>query len=1104
MQSLWAGRCRRVGFGASSDLRRALRAHVRLCLVVGALFIFLPLTPAVAFAGSYRAFGPEHYQVIGVPTPVTRTFAVQSPGSEFQIRIWNGGDNQQFQRVTSAIVVLNGVVVIRSADFASGGNPAIIVRPVAVQQGNEITVTLRGGIGSGITLAITGTDDLPPEIVFASPEDGDVIQTTQPAVLVEYQDNASGIDLESFALFLNGIEVTEDVVIAPGEAMFTPPTPLPLGENEVSATISDRAGNARSALVRFSIALPLPAPVLDPHARSTRDPVINIMGTALQAAEIEVAAGAGGIFEVAVENDRFSADVPLQINSVNDIVLTSIAADASRGPATTTQITNDQQPPNVFIDFPQDGDEVFESEIDVAGRVSDLLSGFDGLEVLVNGIPAIVDVGIGTNGTFLAEGVPLSKGTPTVLTAAATDVLGNSAQSSVTVSAIDIPPDLTRIAVVSGSGQVGPIHESLLEPLVARVTTGDGVPLAETLVQFKVVRSDGQLMFNPGGKGSTMIQVPTDAAGEARVFWRLGSDAGCGNNRLMVSAVDPTIVGSFEVCASATPGPAAQINVGSGNNQQLEVGASALQPLRAWVSDGCNGVAGANVLFRIVAGGGLIEGKGLITVATGPTGHAEVEFVAGGDPGNNVVQASIGEGPGQSANFVLHSIQRDPMQPTRFVSVVLDNASQPIEGATCNFIQAGQSLAETTSDAQGGFAFEGVPAGQSIVRVNGLTATAAGGQPVPSGSFPALSFDIVMVPNAENSLPRPVLLPRLNPNNARSYSTTKETELTVEGIEGLSMVVAPGSMSFFGVPMPDGTTIALNQVHHDDIPMPMPNGAAPPFAWTLQPAGAQFDPPIRITYPNMSSLAPGAIAYFLTFDHDTKRFEIVATGTATEDGLSVVSDPGSGLIEAGWGCNCPPYSVTGDCEKCPEVELSFMQPMGNPANPGEANEFNERAFSEGLPGILTVPCRATLSNGDPTRLRWRIGPIGGIAPRWTPSVPGDPEVGVGLQATATFEGLPARNDDFGLKTIRLTYEPVDLADCNIERTTTIEVFFPLLATNNPGPAPSNPPGDIQEEDVRFSFGSGPSGAHAPASAGASQWSVALDVIRATLLAIRSM
>jgi len=146
-----------------------------------------------------------------------------------------------------------------------------------------------------------------------------------------------------------------------------------------------------------------------------------------------------------------------------------------------------------------------------------------------------------------------------------------------------------------------------------------------------------------------------------------------------------------------------------------------------------------------------------------------------------------------------------------------------------------------------------------------------------------------------------------------------DVELTVEGIEGLRMLIKAGSLTRPDGTQPspeDPTVVALNQVHFDKVPMAMPDGASPPFAWTLQPGGAIFDPPVQIIYPNMSALPAGSIAYFLSFNHDTMKFEIVATGSVSDDGSEIVTDPGAGLTVAGWGCNCPPYSVTGDCENC--------------------------------------------------------------------------------------------------------------------------------------------------------------------------------------------
>ena len=214
------------------------------------------------------------------------------------------------------------------------------------------------------------------------------------------------------------------------------------------------------------------------------------------------------------------------------------------------------------------------------------------------------------------------------------------------------------------------------------------------------------------------------------------------------------------------------------------------------------------------------------------------------------------------------------------------------------------------------------PAGLAELAVEGETASAIGGVPIQPSQLrlPELHYELFLVAGAHNSLPRPVLLPRLNPANDVLYDGSSEVVLTVEGVAGVEMRVAAGTQ----VTLPDGSvvdasnpvTLSLNAVHVDEVPMPLPDGAASSFAWTLQPGGATFDPPVQVTLPNMSGLPAGAASYFLSFDHDTNQFEIVAPGAVSADGSVIVSDPGTGIAKAGWGGNCPPYSVTGSVERC--------------------------------------------------------------------------------------------------------------------------------------------------------------------------------------------
>ena len=656
-------------------------------------------------------------------------------------------------------------------------------------------------------------------------------------------------------------------------------------------------------------------PTLDPHPKTTSEPTITLTGRAPTDSSVEVSAP-DAVFVVDTSDGAFAADVPLRPNAANDIFLVAIASSGLRSATTMTSVVQDMIPPNLFIDFPDDGAEITTPTTDVAGRVGDVLSGFMGLEVTVNGAAAIVDVGIGTNGTFFLQSVPLAMGSPTVIEVVATDELGNSVTQQITVEFVEIPPDMPRMEVISGNAQTGAVAEVLADPIVVRVTHGDGSPFAGKIVNFDVARSDGLLSEEAEGDGVQMLQVRTDLAGEAGAFWQLGSDSGCGNNRVEVTST--SIAGTTFFCASASVSVATQLNIGSGNNQRIEAGATA-EPLVVWVNDGRNGVPGVPVIFNVVRGGGNVEGFAAVVAVSGLTGHASVRFVSGLNGGNNVVNATFPGNTGPPAAFSVFGILRAEAMPTIFGGLVIDNASRPIGGAECVLAVNGVPLPSTTTDVEGQFSFADVPPGPARLTVDGLVAFLLDGQSIPAGSFPALSYDTVIVPNATNSLPSPVQLPMLNPANAVEFDNTVAVELTVEEIDGLSMLVAAGSMTRADgtVPSPgDPAILTLNQVHADDIPMPIPDGASPPFAWTLQPAGAHFDPPIEITYPNMSGLAPGAIAYFLSFNHDTGKFEIVSTGSVTEDGAFIVSDSGGGLSVSGWGCNCPPYAVAGDCESC--------------------------------------------------------------------------------------------------------------------------------------------------------------------------------------------
>lgn len=687
---------------------------------------------------------------------------------------------------------------------------------------------------------------------------------------------------------------------------------VPAGDYQLTVVGQESGGGTTSSLpVPVSVNHP-PGQFIVAKALTNEDSVM-VTGTVIPDGTVTITGGSEVVSSNADPSGAVSIDVPLIQNRENRLYAVVTDSNGRDSPPVPMQVIQDSEPPNFFIDFPEDGTEVTIDSVTVAGRVGDMLSGHEGLSVDVEGTAAEVIVGIGQNGTFERQAVALADGL-NFIDATAMDAAGNTTVKRIVLNKINT--NGPRLEVISGDGQYGVVQQPLAAPLVVRVLTEDNTPVPNKLVTFEIVRSDGLLKQtnSSGEKGGLILQVVTDVQGVARALLTLGTDAGCGNNRVKVSSRD--VAGTVFFCETALPDLPSQINIGSGNRLKVEAGSMAQEPLRVWVNDSCNGVGNIPVTFRVVEGGGLVNGSPFVVIDTAITGHAEVEFQLGPTAGNNRIEADFPGNPGNPAVFVIEGVARDASQPTRWKGLVLDNARQPIGGAACSLEIEGVDTWSTFTDSDGTFSLVNIPSGPGRLVVNGRTATMRGGEPVPEGSFPSLYYEVLAVPNAENSLPGPVMLPLLDPANDRFYDGTEDVVLEVAGMSGLKMTVAAGSMTRADgtVPSPeDPEWISLNQVHHDDIPMPMPDGAAPPFAWTVQPFGAHFDPPIQIEYPNMSSLQPGAIAYFLSYDHDTERFEIVASGHVTNDGSTIVTDPGVGLTVAGWGCNCPPYSVTGDC-----------------------------------------------------------------------------------------------------------------------------------------------------------------------------------------------
>lgn len=609
-----------------------------------------------------------------------------------------------------------------------------------------------------------------------------------------------------------------------------------------------------------------------------------------------------------VTNGRFSVAVPL-IEGTN-----TITAASGLGSTSSLQLTLDTTPPRIAIDSPANGFGTTADRINISGNVNDIVLGTvndQEARVTVAGRPAVV-----SNRTFLASDVPLVLGDNTIQ-AVARDRVGNSITTQIVVRRL--PANQATIQVLTGNNQSGPIGSPLSSPLVARVVNAAGAPVANAEVLFSVTKNNARLSSTLGGPPSLTITTRTDARGLASAFATLGSRSGAGSNEIQATATGYSSAAVFTLSGVASQ--ASRIVVDTGNSQTGAVSERLPLPFVVVVTDaGFNRLGGVPVTFRVRQGGGsFVQGAEFDTV-TDSDGRALANFVLGPNAGNdnNRVEASFPNNQGLPAAFLASGrVPGDPAQ-TRISGVVLDNSTNPISRVTMRLFQINQGQTgnipvevapSVTTNEQGQFVIQPAPVGAFKLMADGSTANGP-------GTYPTLEYDIVTVSGQDNTVGLPIYLPVLDTVNRLCVNESTGGTLVLPSSPGFSLTVAPGSARF-----PGGARsgcITVTPVNGDRVPMAPGFGQQPRFVVTIQPVGTTFNPPAAISIPNVDGLQPGEITEMYSFDHDLASFVAIGTGTVSNDGSVIRSNPGVGVLKAGWHCGGNPQSAgtAGTCPNC--------------------------------------------------------------------------------------------------------------------------------------------------------------------------------------------
>lgn len=453
------------------------------------LFVTLALIVSAvssASAGVFTAFGSQTYQRdTGKPATVTQTFSILNPNTQYSLHVTNNG-------VSSAIVTLNGIVILNPSDF--DGTVTSITRSIQLQISNTIGVQLRSAPGSSLSIEVIGIDNDPPTIAAAI--------TPAP--------NSAGWNNSNVTVSFTCSDATSGVASCPSPVIVSSE-----GAGEViTGTAFDRAGNSASQSVTISL--------------DKTPPSITASGTpspnAAKWNNSDVTVG----FQCSDSLSGIASCSPPRVVTTegSNQTISGTATDIAGNSAQATVTLNvDKTPPSIAITSPAENAVLNPGITNLTGTVADSLSGV--ASVSCNGMTGFID-----RGTFSCE-LNLAAG-PNTISVQAADVAGNT---SLTTRMVNVSTAASN-KTITQAGAV-PNGAFLNEPTVVTFTAhiapdanliASSVTLNEYDDHQQLIGPVGQ-MYDDGihggdaiaGDNTYTLQVPFNIPSRTTLYFRVSA-----------------------------------------------------------------------------------------------------------------------------------------------------------------------------------------------------------------------------------------------------------------------------------------------------------------------------------------------------------------------------------------------------------------------------------------------------------------------------------------------------------------------------------------------------------------------------------------------------
>jgi hypothetical protein len=305
------------------------------------------------------------------------------------------------------------------------------------------------------------------------------------------------------------------------------------------------------------------------------------------------------------------------------------------------------------------------------------------------------------------------------------------------------------------------------------------------------------------------------------------------------------------------------------------------------------------VLFRVLDGGGKVNGQDSFSVTSSAAGFAEVPFSLGMMLGVQRVAVSVVGESGAHLVFALHGVVRDSMASTSVEGLVLTPFFNPIQGARVELVVEGTRYGPLNSDAAGVFRFESVAVGAAEVQVwlpNGSTSQTSSSKPVSSRR-------LFLGARSNNSLRHPLILPMTLNRNTIPFDGSSDVVLSLDGNTSFSMTILAGSIRTADGNLPSAAApihLSFKQIPTSSLPFRSAHGESPRIAWLLEPSDLVFTTPPRVTIPDLAGLAGDSSVGLFGLNQRIRQFDRFVSLGATGVPSNYQNQEGRGRIPAGF------------------------------------------------------------------------------------------------------------------------------------------------------------------------------------------------------------